>query len=114
MSSAFLNRLRKLCLTLPGTKETRTWDHPNFRVADKIFLILGDEQRKPVLCVKVGKQRQKELIRDPRYTIAPYVGRFGWVNLAVGAKPDWNEITDLVLLSYRLIAPKRLVRQMEE
>ncbi len=112
MTSQSLSRLRKLCLALPETKEAKTWDHINFRVADKIFAIVAGEKRNDVLCVKVGKPRQKELIRDKRFTIAPYVGRFGWVNLTL-ARPDWNEITNLVLLSYCLIAPKRLVRLLE-
>lgn len=112
MPTNAIARLRKLCLSLPESREAKTWDHINFRVADKIFAIVAGEKADDVLCVKVGKPKQKELIRDKRFTIAPYVGRFGWVNLTL-TRPNWDEITALVLLSYRLIAPKRLVRELE-
>ncbi len=29
--------MRKICLSLPDTKETLTWGEPHFRVGDKIF-----------------------------------------------------------------------------
>ena len=44
MADADLARLRKLCLELPGTRETLTWGHPNFRVGDKIFASYGDDE----------------------------------------------------------------------
>ena len=31
-----LARMREICLGLPGSKETSTWGHPNFRVGDKV------------------------------------------------------------------------------
>jgi len=108
-----LRKLREICMTLPGAEETLTWGHPLFRVADKIFVGYGQEKGVEVMSAKVGKGRQKELIRDPRYAIAPYVGRFGWVQFKLAGKVDWDEVTGLVLESYRLIAPKPLLRRMD-
>ena len=120
-----LTRLRKLCLALPGTTEVVAWGHPTFRVGGKIFVgyghktveklgaIINREQTLPTIGVKVGKVRQKELIRDPRFAYADYVGRFGWVTMELKGRIDWNEIAGLVLTSYRLIAPKKLLAQMD-
>jgi predicted DNA-binding protein (MmcQ/YjbR family) len=99
--------LRKLCLALPGTAETLTWGHPNFRVDHKIFVGYGDEDGCQTMGFKVGKARQKELLRDKRFTYADYVGRFGWVTMSLAGRVDWDEIAGLILTSYRLIAPKR-------
>ena len=120
-----LPRVRKLCLSLPATTEVVAWGHPTFRVDGKIFVgyghktveklgaIINREETYPTMGVKVGKARQKELIRDPRFTHADYVGRFGWVTMALQGRIDWDEIAGLVLMSYRLIAPKKFVAQMD-
>jgi len=109
-----LSRLRKLCLALPGTTETLTWGHPNFRVEGKIFIGYGEQAGQRCIGGKVGKPRQRELLRNPRYLYSHYVGRFGWVSLVVEGGADWNEVAGLVLASYRLIAPKRLVTQLDD
>jgi predicted DNA-binding protein (MmcQ/YjbR family) len=124
-SDPILNRVRKLCLSLPATTEVKAWGHPTFRVDGKIFVgygcktieklgaLINREQTLPTIGVKVGKARQKELIRDPRFAYADYVGRFGWVTMELKGRIDWNEIAGLVLTSYRLIAPKKLLARME-
>lgn len=120
-----LLRLRRLCLSLPATTEVVAWGHPTFRVGGKIFVgyghktieklgaIINREQTLPTIGVKVGKARQKKLLRDSRFAYADYVGRFGWVTMELKGRLDWNEIAGLVLTSYRLIAPKKLLAQMD-
>jgi predicted DNA-binding protein (MmcQ/YjbR family) len=100
-------------MALPGATETVTWGHPLFRVADKIFVGYGDDGGGESMSAKVGKGRQAKLIRDSRYSIAPYVGRFGWVQFKLSGKVDWDEVTGLVLESYRLIAPKPMLKKMD-
>jgi hypothetical protein len=58
---------------------------------------------------------QGELVgaRPDRFFVPPYVGIHGWVGVRLEGRPDWEEITDLVLQSYRLTAPRRLVERME-
>ncbi|HKQ48081.1 MAG TPA: MmcQ/YjbR family DNA-binding protein [Phycisphaerae bacterium] len=124
-ANPILPRLRKLCLSLPATTEVKAWGHPTFRVNGKIFVGYGDKTTQklggltnrvetlPTIGVKVGKARQKELLRDPRFAYADYVGRFGWVTMTLKGRIDWNEIAGLVLTSYRLIAPKKLLLRMD-
>jgi predicted DNA-binding protein (MmcQ/YjbR family) len=50
---------------------------------------------------------------DPRFKIAAYVGKHGWVDMELGERIDWNEIEALVRNSYRLVAPKRLAGARE-
>jgi len=109
-----LARIRKLCLSLPGITESLTWGHPNFRVDGKIFAGYGQEGDRWTLGVKVGKERQRILLRDPRYRYAQYVGRFGWVSFIMEGRIDWNEVAGLLLTSFRLIAPKKRLEELEE
>ena len=107
-----VDRLRKIALALPEATEEITWGEDlNFRVNKKIFLFPGQE----AMTFKADPEEKDALLADPkgRFALAAYVGRFGWLTMQLGKKPDWNEITELVVTSYRLIAPKRLVKQLD-
>lgn len=113
MSLSRRDRLRRTALALPETTEQVAWEeHPTFRVRNKIFVICsatGDG-----ITVKATKDSQEALVAaDPRISVAPYVGRYGWVSVDLkGAGVDWALVEDLVLESYRLIAPKKLAAQV--
>ena len=109
MSAAALDRLRRLSLALPETTEAVAWEeHPTFRVRNKIFVITnfaGDR-----ITVKATKDDQEALVAShPRISVAPYVGRHGWVLMDLKGKGlDWGLVEDLIRESYRLVAPKKL------
>ena len=42
-----------------------------------------------------------------------YVGVRGWIGFAINSKTDWKLVAELVEDSYREIAPKRLVAQLD-
>lgn len=108
-----LNRVRKLCLALPGTAETVTFGNPTFQVARKTFVVIEEYKGELTLCFKVGKDMQGVFLKDARFFPTPYVGRYGWVSLRVHAAPlDWNEVAELARGSYRLIAPVKLASQV--
>jgi len=110
MRAAPLDRLREICLALPGTAEKETWGDPTFRVSNKIFAMykIGDG-RKSFWC-KAPPGSQLVLVgADPEtFFVPPYVGGNGWVGMRLDAAPDWGEVEKLVRRNYRLVAPKRL------
>ena len=107
--SARLDRLRRVALALPETTEVEAWEeHPTFRVRNKIFVITdysGDG-----ITVKATPEDQEALVAThPRLSVAAYVGRYGWVSMDLkGSGLDWALVEELVVDSYRLIAPKKL------
>jgi predicted DNA-binding protein (MmcQ/YjbR family) len=107
-----LQHMREICLSLPGTKETLTWGQPHFRVGEKIFSGIGDEKGKAKIGFKLEMDHADAIIQDPRFERAPYVGHKGWVSMDVAGVRDWEEVRALVMESYRLIAPKRLLAQL--
>jgi predicted DNA-binding protein (MmcQ/YjbR family) len=111
--SATLERLRALCLSLPGTSEKASWGHPNFRVAEKIFASYGEYDGRLSVGFKTTKEHQAELVRDPRFIVAPYVGKHGWVCQYVELAFQWSELEAHVLASYRLIAPRSLIADLD-
>jgi predicted DNA-binding protein (MmcQ/YjbR family) len=103
-----LDRLRSIALALPETHEELTWGTEiNFRVRGKIFCTPGDGSR---FAVKVPNDQLVALLDDPRFELAPYWGRFGWVRVRLDRPVDWDEVTALIHGSYRLIAPRALAK----
>jgi predicted DNA-binding protein (MmcQ/YjbR family) len=106
--------LRALCLSFPEATEKLTWgdaDHAGdltFRVRDKIFVITGDEHSTGA-SVRTSKEQQTDLIAafPDAITSAPYVGRFGWVNVDLTKVPD-EVLADIVRSAYLRTAPKKL------
>jgi predicted DNA-binding protein (MmcQ/YjbR family) len=107
-----VERMRKIALALPETHEEITWgEDVNFRVGKKIFCFPGSES----ITIKVDPDERESLLATGRFTVAPYVGRFGWLRMDVSGPVkalDWDEIAELITTSYCLIAPKRLARQV--
>src|SRR4026207_2021824 len=74
--------VRSIATSLPEVEEKLTWDvDVTFRVRDKIFVIGGEGS--DGISLKASLDQQADLLDlDPEtFTKAPYVGRYGWVNV---------------------------------
>ena len=106
-----LERLRRVCLALPETKETITWGRPHFRVGEKIFSGCGEAKGRVSIGMKAEPGEAAILLKLPGIEKAPYSRpNDGWISLDPAVFDDWDEIARLVTNSFRLIAPKRLTR----
>ena len=110
-----LVRLRRICLALPGTKETITWGKPHFRVGEKIFCGYGEEQGKAVIGFKLEKPHAELLVGGDgdggKFRRAPYVGHHGWVSMDAARIDDWEQVRAFVEESHRLISGCRPERK---
>lgn len=109
------DRLLAITLKLPGAYEDRPWGSVHCKVADKIFVGWGRHDD-GVMSVgfKTDKALQSMLVAsDPRFKVAAYVGKHGWVDMKLDKKPNWPEVEQFIVDSYRMIAPKRLVKELE-
>ena len=111
--SKVLAKMKEICLSLPDTKLTMTWDQPHFRVGEKIFAGCGEEKGRLTIGFKLEMEHADEILRDPRFSRAPYVGHKGWVSMDASRIKDWKEVRKLILESYRLIAPKRTLAKLK-
>jgi predicted DNA-binding protein (MmcQ/YjbR family) len=112
-TNAPLAKIRKICLSLPDTKETMTWGKPHFRVGEKIFAGYGEENGKGVVGFKLEMAHATIAVQVPGFSRAPYVGHKGWVSLETDSVKDWDEVNEMILESYRLIAPKRSLAKLD-
>ncbi len=114
-----LERLRQICLALPEATEKGAWGDPTWRVRDKIFAMQKGnyDGGRPSVWFKAPDGDQPALVSsDPeKFFVPPYVGHKGWVGAYLdGRRIAWQELSELIEDSYRLIAPKRLVAQLGE
>ena len=116
-----LTKLRKLCLALPEAHEVAAWGEPTFRVRNKLFAMYaaaGNHHgagRAAVWC-KAARGNQELMVRHApkKFFVPPYVGPSGWVGIYLDGDVDWPELGELLHDAYRLIAPRRLVQQLDE
>lgn len=111
MTPEALSRLRTICLALPEAVEKETWEHPTFRIRDKIFaMVHATDGRLGVWCkAPAGVQAILVEAAPDRFFRPPYVGSKGWIGIWLD-DPDWDEITDIIARSWQMTAPKRLAR----
>ena len=109
-----LKQVRAICLALPEACEVEAWGHPTFRAGKKMFAAFGGEGNDMSLGLKVGFDRQEELLQDDRFFPTPYAAHQGWVSLWINDKTDWDEVAGLVREAYRQVALQRMLKALEE
>ena len=107
-----LDRLRAIAMAYPGAWEDTPWGDVVWKVGKKVFLFTGPSGEG--ITVKPEPEEREALLASGRATVAHYIGRYGWVSVDLTAKKqDWAEITELIDTTYRAVAPKKLVRELD-
>lgn len=120
-----LAEVRKIALRYPEAFEKVSWGRPVF-CAPKIFVMYGGSvkgdtkgeyiQYPHSILVKVDESDRKALEQDKRFFYPAYMGPSGWLGLDLTArkKTNWDEVGELVDASFRMVAPKKLVKLLDE
>jgi hypothetical protein len=114
-----LPQLRALCLALPETTERLSHGEPTWFVRDKkTFVTYANhhhDDRLGFWCAAPPGVQEALVSSDPsRFFRPPYVGHRGWLGVYLDVSGvDWAEIREIVTDAYRMVAPKRLVQQLE-
>jgi hypothetical protein len=104
------DQFRKIALSLPETEERSHMDHPDFRVAGKIFATLGYPDKARAM-VKLSPEDQHYFSKDHPDAFVPIKGTWG----RRGATSVYlkNASTELmqkaIRAAWRNVAPKRLL-----
>jgi hypothetical protein len=106
------NEFRKLALRLPETAERAHMNHPDFRVAGKIFATLGYPNTERGM-VKVTPVEQEMLMRSEPLVFSREAGAWGRqgctrVNLKAAKK---ETIRGALAAAWRLAAPESLAQE---
>ena len=102
--------------SLPETEEDWPWGSIHCKVAGKIFVGWGrDEDGIMSVGLRTNMDLQSMLVAsDPRFSIAKYTGKYGGIDMKLGPKPNWDEVRQFIVESYKIVAPKKLSKALEE
>jgi predicted DNA-binding protein (MmcQ/YjbR family) len=110
-----MRRLERFSLELPGAWSDTPWGEERVtKVGAKIFAFWGSDDS-PGLTVKLPESNDHGL-RFRGATPSNYgLGRHGWVTIPLRgvAGSDAEILLDFVEESYRAVAPKKLVRELD-
>lgn len=110
------DRLREICMALPEAHEEPFGGHtsPCWRVRGKIFAMLGEFEEVVTFKGEPGAQAILVEAHPDTYFVPRYVGHRGWIAVrADAADVDWDELTGLLYASWRMTAPKSVVKAHE-
>jgi hypothetical protein len=114
-------RLRSICTALPEVTERLSHGTPTWFVRDRqVFVQLwatghhGDDFPHLWCAAPPGAQEELVAAEPDRFFRPPYVGGRGWVGVRLDVDVDWEEITGVCEEAYRVVAPRTLVRRLDE
>jgi hypothetical protein len=125
--SEIVARLRTICRALPETREEAAWVGTRWRVRAKTFahvLMIADgwppayaqaAKTGGPACVVTFRTLDRQF--DPADFELPPFFRPVWfpniVGLVLDEATDWDQLADLLTVSYRVLAPKTLVDTLD-
>ena len=111
-------RIRAICLDLPGVTEKLSHGAPAFFVGRQFLMLWSDghhENAFPHLWCAAPPGAQSELVttEPDRFFRPPYVGGRGWVGVRLDGRIDWKEIEVVCEEAYRCVASKKLIASLD-
>jgi predicted DNA-binding protein (MmcQ/YjbR family) len=108
-----LETLEAFALSLPDAWADSPWGDSVVKVGKKIFVFLG--QAEPGITVKLPDTADHALSLPGASKPGYGLGNHGWVSLPLAglSREDGEVLLDFVEESYRAVAPKKLVKQLD-
>jgi predicted DNA-binding protein (MmcQ/YjbR family) len=108
-------RARSFALGLPGAWEDQPWeDDTVVKVNKKIFVFLGTEgSDDPGMSVKLTDSHEHAMSSPGAAPTGYGLGKAGWVSVRFGSL-DAGLLEDWIEESYRNVAPKKLISQLDD
>src|SRR5262249_39351929 len=103
---------RRISLGLPQTEQRRHMNHPDFRVAGKIFATLGYPNKEGGM-VKLTPLQQEEFVEAHPRAFKPVNGAWGrkGCTSVLLAKAGKRALKEAILAAWRNYAPSQLVME---
>jgi predicted DNA-binding protein (MmcQ/YjbR family) len=109
-------QLLKFALGMPGAWEDHPWDEDVAKVGKRVFAFFGLEEYegRTMITLKL-RESHAAAVGVPGVEPSGYgLGKSGWVTITLGeGTPSLGVLSDWVEESYRLVAPARLVTELD-
>ena len=111
-----VEKLRALCLALPEVTEKLSHGEPTWFVK-KSFVMFANhhhDDRLAFWCAAPEGMQEFLVGAEPlSFFRPPYVGVRGWLGVYLDVPVDWQRIATIVDDAYRVVAPRKLVAQLD-
>jgi hypothetical protein len=112
--AGFEDRIRTICLGLPGVTERPSHGSPAFFAGRQFLMLWPDghhDHQFPHLWCAAPPGAQDELVttEPDRFFRPPYVGGRGWIGMRLDHDLDWDEVAALCREAFLTVAPKKLI-----
>jgi predicted DNA-binding protein (MmcQ/YjbR family) len=104
------SKLADFALGLPGAQEDFPWGDRVVKARGKIFVFLGGTE--PTITVKLVESHPHAMSVEGAAPTGYGLGKAGWVTVPV-SDVSAETLRDWVEESYRIVAPKRLVAELD-
>ena len=117
---AALKQIRAICTAFPEVSERLSHGSPSFFIRGKKTLctFVDDHHGDGILGIWCpafpGVQEEMVAAEPERFFRPPYVGPSGWLGVRLDRDVDWDEVREILTDSYRKVAPKTLVKLLDE
>ena len=117
--ATLLTKLDSICAKLPESARLDQAGHATFLVRKKPYVYFLNNHHGDgiisIACKALPGDNQRLVDSDAaRFYLPAYVGPRGWVALRLDQpRIDWEEVSEVILGSYLLIAPKTLAKLVE-
>ncbi len=121
-SDPLLARVRQIAFDLPEAAEKVSHGRPAF-FTKKVFAIYGAAvrhgegdwvQHPRSVLVRLEPDERAAMLEEPASFVPAYWGPSGWIGIDLTDESDFEEIAELIESSYRVTAPARLVRLLDD
>jgi hypothetical protein len=105
-----IKRLRRLCLSIPGTMEKLSHGEPTFFTPKRVFAMFANNHHDDghiAVWLPAGPGVQEALVEEAPQIFfrPPYVGSAGWIGVEI-AKVDDDRLGSLIREAFQIIAAK--------
>ena len=114
-AKAYDRALRRYALAFPGTHEDHPWGEHVAKVGKKVFVFFGSGAGSLSLSVKLPESSGVALMLPFTAPTNYGLGKSGWVTASfeLDDRPPIDLLREWIEESYRAVAPKKLVSEME-
>ena len=118
MDATLEDRVRAICMALPGVTEKLSHGAPAFFVGKQFVMLWSNghhDHRFAHLWCAAPSGVQSELVdtEPERFFRPPYVGTRGWLGVRLDRAVDWDELAAICKDAYRTVAPRKLLAALD-
>ncbi len=106
-------RLRTICLALPDAYEERAWVGTRWMVRKRTFVhvlgVVDPEEKSLVVMTFRSAGEEADVLRASGHPFFAINWGRNAIGMVLDAHTDWNEVGELLVESFCLLAPKKLI-----